>query len=404
MKNLTINSKMLLKTGLFLFFVLSAYFVNAQISTTTITVKSKSVDPTGATAATPSICNGGNTDISVVGGSLGTNATWNWYEDACPTGTETEIGTGATITVAPPNATTATITKTYYVRAEGDCNNTECQSVTITIFATPVVTPPANATYCVGTSVPLQALTGTPTGITYDISGGADVGLADATGLTEIPAFTATNTTNASITRTITIVPKANGCTGTSQTFTITVTPDVVIVPISDQIVCNGTSTTAVTITSNVASGVVYNWTNDTPGIGLAASGTGDIATFTGVNTTCADIVATITVTPVLTEGTTDCTEGTETFTITVRPTPLGTIASNDPICEGDQAQLTFTSTCGTGPFTLNIQQEGNAPPYTEYNTVVSGTAFDVDPNPLTPGLHTYNLYKITDANGCIKE
>ncbi|MEZ4906848.1 MAG: hypothetical protein R2771_04205 [Saprospiraceae bacterium] len=48
----------------------------------------------------------------------------------------------------------------------------------------------------------------------------------------------------------------------------------------------------------------------------------------------------------VLTEGTEVCTESPVTFTITVKPTPNGTIASNDPICEGDQAQLTFTGSC----------------------------------------------------------
>ena len=401
MKNLTIISGNLLKSGLILLLSLSFYFANAQISSTTITVQSKSVAATSATASDADICNGESTNLSVVGGSLGTGASWKWYEDACGAGAV--IGTGTPITVTPPNATTATITKTYYVRAEGTCNTTTCQPVTVTIYATPNVTAPANATYCVSTSVPVQSLTGTPTGITYDISGGADVGLADATGLTQIPAFTATNTTNAVITRTITIVPQANGCTGASKTFTITVTPDVTITPISDQIVCNGTSTTAITITSNVASGVVYNWTNDNPSIGLAASGTGNIAAFNGVNTGCTDQVANITVTPVLTEGSTICTESPVTFKITVRPTPNGTIASNDPICEGDQAQLTFTGTCGTGPFTLDIRQDNGSPNAT-YNSISSGTPFDVVPNPTTPGVHTYDLMKITDVHGCIKQ
>lgn len=401
MKNLIINSKTFLQTGLFLFFSLIAYFASAQISSTTITVQSRSVAATGTSTTDADICNGQSTDISVVGGFLGTGATWKWYEDVCGTGTS--IGNTPTITVTPPNTTSATITKTYFVRAEGICNTTTCTSITITIFATPIVTAPANAIYCIGESVPAQPLTGTPSGITYDISGGADVGLVNATGLLEIPAFTATNTTNASITRTITIVPQANGCTGASKTFTITVTPDITITPISNQIVCNGTLTTAVTITSNVLTGVVYNWTNDTPGIGLAASGTDIIPAFTGVNATCENIVATITITPVLTEGTSDCTEGPVTFTITVRPTPNGTIAGNDPICEGDQALLTFTRTCGTGPFKLDIRQDGGSP-NAEYPGIASGTAFNVIPNPITPGVHTYDLMKITDANGCIKE
>lgn len=402
MKNLTINSRKFLKSGLILLLSLSFYFANAQISSTTITVQSKSVAATSATASDADICNGESTDLSVVGGSLGTGASWKWYEDACGTGSA--IGTGPSITVTPPNATTATITKTYYVRAEGTCNTTICQPVTITIFATPIVTAPANATYCYGESVPLQALTGTPTGITYDISGGADIGLANVTNATEIPAFTATNATNAVITRTITLVPKANGCTGASKTFTITVAPDVTMTAVSDQIVCNGTSTTAITLTSNVSSGVVYNWTNDNTTIGLAsATGTGNISAFTGSNTACTDNVANFQVTPVLTEGSKVCTEAPITFKITVRPTPNGLITSNDPICEGDQAQLTFTGSCGTGPFTLDIRQDGGSPNAT-YNSISSGTPFNVVPNPTTPGVHTYDLMKITDVHGCIKQ
>lgn len=43
----------------------------------------------------------------------------------------------------------------------------------------------------------------------------------------------------------------------------------------------------------------LYNWVNSNPAIGLAASGTGDIAAFTAVNNTGSTITATITATPV---------------------------------------------------------------------------------------------------------
>ncbi len=401
MHNLKLSSFRLLFVAVTLLSSVSFYGLQAQISSTTITVKSLSVAPTGATAAPSAICTGSSTSLSVQGGSLGTGAIWNWYADGCGTGGS--IGTGPGITVSPTNVTTAPITRTYYVRAEGDCNTTTCAQVTVTINPTPNFTAPLNATYCVGDNVPAQALTGTPTGITYDISGGADVGLANATGVTQIPAFTATNTTNASMTRTITLTPQANGCTGAPQTFTITVTPNVVIAPIPDQILCNGTPTNAVTISSNVGTGVTYNWTNNTPSIGLSATGTGDIASFTAVNTTCADIVATITVTPTVTDGSTNCTQSPVTFTFTVRPTPNGTIASNDPICEGEQALLTFTSTCGTGPFGLAIRQDGVTPAQ-GYAGIISGSVFNVTPNPTVPGLHTYDLMVITDANGCVRQ
>src|SRR5471030_1824513 len=63
-----------------------------------------------------------------------------------------------------------------------------------------------------------------------------------------------------------------------------------------NQTVANGATTTAVTFPGT---GCVYNWVNTNPAIGLAASGTGNIGSFTAVNNTNAPITDTITATPV---------------------------------------------------------------------------------------------------------
>ncbi|WP_051692062.1 cadherin-like beta sandwich domain-containing protein, partial [Pedobacter borealis] len=63
-----------------------------------------------------------------------------------------------------------------------------------------------------------------------------------------------------------------------------------------NQTLTSGSTTTAVTL---AAPGVVYNWTNDKPSISLAASGTGNIASFTATNNTTSPVTATITATPV---------------------------------------------------------------------------------------------------------
>jgi len=112
-----------------------------------------STNPTSANAASPSICLGGNTNISVSGGFLGTGASWKWYLGGCGNGQS--IGTGATINVNP------TQTTTFYVRAEGDCGTTNCASVQV------VVNPPSvggvlaeNRTICSGSNSGLLSLTG----------------------------------------------------------------------------------------------------------------------------------------------------------------------------------------------------------------------------------------------------
>ncbi len=92
--------------------------------TKVITVSQLSVAATGATKNKNNICPGILVNLSTVGGTLGTAASWKWYTGS-PGGTL--IGSGTTISVTP------LVTTTYYVRAEGSCNTTADQSVTVFI-------------------------------------------------------------------------------------------------------------------------------------------------------------------------------------------------------------------------------------------------------------------------------
>ena len=72
--------------------------------------------------------------LSVVGGTLGNSATWEWYSDA---GFTVGAGSGPSISVDP------LVSTTYYVRAEGDCNNTN-RSVTVVTERVPRLFPQAS--------------------------------------------------------------------------------------------------------------------------------------------------------------------------------------------------------------------------------------------------------------------
>jgi hypothetical protein len=92
--------------------------------TVTVNLKTTSTDPTsisGVLAVAPGV----STTLSLVGGSLGTGASWRWYAGGCGSGAS--IGSGTSIVVSPSSATT------YFVRAEGDCNNSNCASATVNI-------------------------------------------------------------------------------------------------------------------------------------------------------------------------------------------------------------------------------------------------------------------------------
>jgi trimeric autotransporter adhesin len=114
----------------------------------------------------------------------------------------------------------------------------------------------------------------------------------------------------------------SEGCHGLPVSVTVTVYQNPNVNDPPDQTVCNGSRTTAVNFTGAVA-GTVYNWTNNTPSIGLAATGSGNIASFTAVNTGTTPIVATITVTPSYTNAGTTYTGTPQSFTITVNPLPV---------------------------------------------------------------------------------
>lgn len=125
---------------------------NTSCASLTINVtNTNSTAPTGATADDGTICNGGSTNVNVSGGSLGTGATWEWYTGSCG---GTSVGSGATLAVSPASTTT------YYVRAEGTCNTTTCQSVVVNVDQPPTTANAGgNQTVCESTGVTMAGNT-----------------------------------------------------------------------------------------------------------------------------------------------------------------------------------------------------------------------------------------------------
>ena len=80
-----------------------------------VSVSTASVDPTGINVLNNNTCVGTVKQLDVVGGTLGENATWEWYSDA---GFTISAGSGPSIIIDPAG------TASYYVRAEGGCNIT----------------------------------------------------------------------------------------------------------------------------------------------------------------------------------------------------------------------------------------------------------------------------------------
>jgi RHS repeat-associated protein len=124
--------------------ITTTYFVRAEggcnitsCTSETINVKSESSTPQSIGISRNDICPNTNVILTVVGGNLGTGASWKWYSDYCG---GVPIGTGSSISVNPA------FTSMYFVRAEGECNVTACASIQIVVKVLPVITTqPSNA-------------------------------------------------------------------------------------------------------------------------------------------------------------------------------------------------------------------------------------------------------------------
>jgi len=329
----------------------TTYYVRAEgdcgttsCASVTVTVKTPSTNPTGATATTSPICLGASTDISVVGGSLGTGASWKWYAGGCANGAS--IGTGASIPVSP------TVTTTYYVRAEGDCNNTLCASVVVTVKQPSTAPTGATATtspICIGSSTNITVVGGTlGTGAVWKwYAGGCASGASIGTG-PSIPVSPSATTT---------YYVRAEGDCNTTTCVSVQVVVNPTSVGgtlASDKTICAGSNSGSLSLTGNVGS--IVRWESSTTS---GVAGFSPIAATAGLsNYTSGTLTQDIWLRVVVKSGV--CSEATSNaIKITVQqPINNNTIAASQTICSGNApAGLTgSTPTGGDGSYSYQWQ------------------------------------------------
>ena len=296
------------------------------------------VNPTPAVVqpANQTLCNNSNTAAINFAGAV-TNTTYNWSN------TNTAIGLAAsgtgnipsfTATSNGANITTATITVTP---AANGCPGVP-KTFIITVNPTPDVLQPADQTLCSNSNTAAINFTGPVSNTVYNwTNSNPAIGLT-AVGSGNIPSFAAISNGANVASAIITVTPSANGCSNTPKSFSITVNPVPDVAQPANQALCNNSNTTSINFSGTV-NNTVYNWTNNNSAIGLGASGTGNIPSFTAINKTPAAVIATITVTP----GTASCPGIPKVFDILINPTP-DVNASNDAlVCLGNTVQLSAT-------------------------------------------------------------
>ncbi len=278
--------------------------------TGSVTVTSNPAPVLSGSVVEPTTCVSTNGSINLtVSGAAPGPYTYNWSTangSGLVNGQEDQAGlTVGTYTVTVSSTSGCSATTSFTLLGPGGC------SVCPTIGA---VTTNAGSGICEGASVTVTAsgLTGMSNiyGITFKYSttsladpytGGTVFGTVangSLTGGGTTAAFTGTIPTPGSyyIYAILSPTPLDPSCRPASQT-NLLIAPTTSVDPVTNLVVCNNANTPVIPFTSSVA-GTTFSWTNNNTSIGLAASGTGNIASFLATNAGTAPVTATVTVTP----------------------------------------------------------------------------------------------------------
>lgn len=316
-------------------------------STQTIVVNAA---PTVSATTPGSRCGTGTVSLSATA-STGTIV---WY-DAATGGTA--LGTGSTFTT--PSISTTT---TYYAEAlSNSCASTRT-AVTATVTAGPTITATTPASRCGAGTVTLSA-----TG-----SAGTLSWFSAPTGGTALGTGNTFTTPTISATTNYYVEANTGSCPSARSTVVATINPTPTVTNPGNATGCANSPTTAINFAGT--NGATFDWVNDNTAIGLAASGSGNIASFTAATAGTSNII----VTPSLN----GCTGAPVTFTLTINPLPNVTLAAFNNVCVSDPS------------FALT----GGLPAGGTYSgTGVTGNNF----SPSAAGAGTFNILYYVNQNGC---
>jgi gliding motility-associated-like protein len=336
----------------------------ATTATTTVTVNAK---PTVTVPSSLSYCAGATVPTSTFT-STPTGATFAWTNSGDATIGVGASGTGNIASFTAVNATaTAKVANISVIPTLNSCAGT-ASTFTITVNPKPTVTVPSSLSYCAGATVPTSTFTSAPTGATFawTNSGDATIGVG-ASGSGNIASFTAVNATAIAKIATISVTPTLNTCIGTATSFTITVNPKPTVTVPSSLSYCHGATVPTSTFTSTPA-GATFAWTNSGDAtIGVGASGSGNIASFTAANTTATAKTANISVIPTLNS----CAGTASSFTITVNPTVKPSINCITPT----SSSVTFNWGAVPGATSYTLSGDVTATGYTQTSKQLTGMA-----------------------------
>jgi len=316
------------------------YSLNCQNYTLNLTINNSSVAASSISTVSTSVNPSATFTLSVVGGSLGTGATWKWYKTSCG---GTAIGTGASINVSQ------TVATTYFVRAEGTCGMTDCKSITINMNCGPtsIASNRVANTVCKGTSITLTVQGTVGTGGSWKwYTGSCGVGAICATGA----SITVTPTANT------TYYVRSMGSTcGTTVCQSIAVIVN--SAPATPGTISGSTvglcgATAAQYSVVPVSGATTYTWTAPTGAVITGGQGTNVITVnFAGASNSSCGTSSTISV-----KASNSCgTSSTKTLTIGLRPAKATAINGSATACKLSVVTYSVTPIAGATSYTWTV-------------------------------------------------
>lgn len=338
-------------------------------STTSYTVTGTTSSCTGTAVATvtvtplptvtvnsPTMCAGSSATLIATPSTSG--GTYGW----APTG-----GTTQNISVSPTSNTTYTVTYSL-----SGCASTG--TGTVTVNPLPVMDPVADISACVNATIPASVFNTTPSGSSYSwTNSNTLIGLVSSGG-GNVPSFTGTNATPTPMASTITVTPVLAGCTGATESYTITINPDPTAFVSGGGTICNGDS---VVINISLTGASPFNLTYSNGSTTSSVAGVTSPSYSFSSNDTGSYTVIMI--------SDANC-NGTASGSANVNNYPPVLVALSGP-----------TSACPGTPITLTaLASGGNSGPYAYSWNPVAGSSNSIT---TTPSVST--SYIVTADDGC---
>jgi gliding motility-associated-like protein len=299
-------------------------------------------------------CNG-DSSAAVIWNSSLPNATFSWLSLGANTGFSASgfNNTPPTIVSNTSNVQQQTI---LVGLAALQLNGISCpgipDTVLIQVNPTPILSfGQANQVLCSGTSSQVVNLISSVVGanlswVVSNISAGLS-GWNQTNGNGPLPAAVLTNGSNNTASVQISAYASTGGllsCPGPSNNYSIQVLAVPYINPIQDAVVCGQSSFSGVNFSGSANT---FNWTNNNPSIGLAASGAGNIGSFNALNSSNQLLnTAQVIVESSYNFDNLSCAGNIDTFNISVAPLPIVQAVGNQVWCNGNTtAGINLTGT-----------------------------------------------------------